>query len=91
MSDFDFGRGAGGERVEFGGEHRSYVDGSRHDSYTDRSEHDFRDDHSSHNGDIDHSYNTSFEGDHSFNTTEINDASHHDFLDLDHAVDLHIL
>ena len=88
--DFDFGRGARDDRIEY----RSSFDGSEHRAYTDRSERDFRDDHSnhwSHDGDIDHSFNTSFTGDHSFNTTEINNTSHHDFLDLDHALDLHVL
>src|SRR5437764_8892635 len=77
--DFDFGRGAHADRADY----RSSFDGSEHRAYTDRSEHNFRDDHSTHSthdGNIDHSFNNSFEADHSFNSTEINDTSHHDFL-----------
>ena len=94
MSDFDFGKGADGNSVDYDVEHRSYVDDSDHDSYTDKSTDVSWDDNStnwSHDGDIDDSYNTSFEGDHSFNTTEINHDDHSSIVDLDHAVDFDVL
>jgi len=99
-TDFDFGKGAHGNTVDYDNEQYVFnVDESADRTHTERSDYSY-DDHSrsshdgdttSHDGDIDDSYNTTTNIDDSFNHTTTNTTHDADFIDLKDAVSLDIL
>lgn len=91
-TDYDFGKGAHGNTVDYDNEQYVFnVDESADSTHTDHSRSSHDGDTTSHDGDIEDSYNTTTNIDDSFNHTTTNTTHDSDFIDLKDAVSLDIL